>query len=397
MLVKERKMTVHSLDDRLLNKIRANIEKIGADLRDYTETESGDYLEKKDKAIKLGHIFNWMQSFFTGMSLWAYVDSGDKKFLEWAEQFYDEYYNKVFKTPMETMHDLGFLYSPYAVMLYSITKNDKYKELAIKAADELAKRYNPKGKYIRAWGRMDYKTPEYVDSELAKDHFFTESKGLAIIDCMMNLSLLFWASEVTGHVYYRRIAETHADTTIKYFIREDYSVRHAYRFSEETGEPEGEANYCGYSIGSHWARGTSWAIYGFAVAYNYTGHTKYLDCSIALLDKFMSNCGEKMPVWDFTLPPMWEFILPENEEKLLDTSAAAIVLCAILEIEKHKTNDRLKKYKKDLREGLEKYINYDENVMGILSRQDGRNVYSSFGDYYLIESCMKEKYDIKVW
>ena len=73
---------------------------------------------------------------------------------------------------METMHDLGFLYSPYAVMLYSITKNDKYKELAIKAAMSWQKRYNPKGEIHKSMGRMDYKTPEYVDSELAKKIIF---------------------------------------------------------------------------------------------------------------------------------------------------------------------------------------------------------------------------------
>ena len=86
---------------------------------------------------------------------------------------------------------------------------------------------------------------------LRKITFFCESKGLAIIDCMMNLLLLFWAGEVTGHAFYKRIAEAHADTTLKYFIREDYSVRHAYRFSEDTDAALGEANYCGYSIGSY--------------------------------------------------------------------------------------------------------------------------------------------------
>lgn len=126
---------------------------------------------------------------------------------------------------------------------------------------------------------MDYKTPEYVDGELAKNHFFCESKGLAIIDCMMNLPLLFWA----------------------------------------------------------------------------------------------------------------------DEEKLPDTSAAAVVLSAILEIERYKTDSKLQKYKRLLIEKLEEYVNYDENVMGILRGQNGRNVYTSFGDYYLIESHIKDKMSIKVW
>ena len=377
------------LDERLINKIRANTEKIGDDLREFPENTDGNYLKKRDKALKLGHIFNWTQSFFVGTALWAYLDTKDKKLLEWAESFYESYYKKVFETPMETMHDLGFLYSPYAVMLYGITNDEKYKKLALKATDELAKRYNPKGGYIRAWGRMDYKTPEYVDGELAKNHFFCESKGLAIIDCMMNLPLLFWAGEATGHAFYKRIAEAHADTTLKYFIREDYSVRHAYRFSEDTGAALGEANYCGYSVGSYWARGASWAIYGFAIAYGYTKKAEYMDCAMALLDKFMTECKGEIPLWDFRLPA--------DEEKLPDTSAAAVVLSAILEIERYKTDSKLQKYKRLLIEKLEEYVNYDENVMGILRGQNGRNVYTSFGDYYLIESRIKDKMSIKVW
>lgn len=377
------------IPQKLITKIENNMKKIGSDLREFKGTIDGNYLVNRDEAIKIGHIFNWTQSFFVGMALWVYIDTDDKKFLEWAEQFKEEYTNKVIETPLETMHDVGFLYSPYAVMLYNITKKEEYRNIAIKAADALAMRYEPKGGYIRAWGRMDYKIPDYVDLELAKDHFFTESKGLAIIDCMMNLPLLFWASEVTGHPYYSRIAQMHADTTIKYFIRDDYSVRHAFRFSEETGQPLGEANYCGFSNGSHWARGTAWAIYGFAIAYNYTKKTEYLDVAMAILDKFMAECDDNIPLWDFKLP--------DSEEKTIDTSAAAITICGILEIEKHKTNNKLKNYKEVLRENLKMYIDYNGDVMGVLKEQNGQHIYASYGDYYLIESIAKETYDIKVW
>lgn len=377
------------IPEKLIKKIENNVKIIGADLKEIHAADDGDYAKKLADATPIGHIFTWMQSFATGMALWVYEDTKNEELLKWAEQFKDAYRSKVFDTPMETMHDVGFLYSPYAVMLYNITGDEKYKEIGVKAADVLAMRYDPKGGYIRAWGRMDYKTPDYVDEELAKDHFFTESRGLAIVDCMMNLPLLFWASEVTGHPFYKRIAMMHADTTMKYFMRDDYSIMHAYRFSEETGEAIGEANYCGYANGSHWARGTAWAIYGFATAYNYTGKEAYMDTAFKLLDKFMTECRGKMPVWDFRLP--------DDEEKSIDTSAAAVVLCGILEIEKHKTNNNLQKYKKQLRDGLEEYIDYDENVMGILKEQNGRHYYAIFGDYFLIESYMKETSDIKVW
>ena len=110
-------------------------------MREFPENTDGNYLKKRDKALKLEHIFNWTQSFFVGTALLTYPDTKDKTLLEWAESFYESYYKKVFETPLETMHDLGFLYSPYAVMLYSITNDEKYKKLALKAADELGKRY----------------------------------------------------------------------------------------------------------------------------------------------------------------------------------------------------------------------------------------------------------------
>ena len=111
---------------KLLRKIEKNIDKIGGDLREFPANATGDYLVNREKAITIKHIFNWTQSFFTGMALWAYQDTGDQKFLDWTLQFKQSYADKVFKTPMETMHDLGFLYVPYAVMLYEIT-GEEYK------------------------------------------------------------------------------------------------------------------------------------------------------------------------------------------------------------------------------------------------------------------------------
>lgn len=377
------------IPERLIKKIENNIKKIGDDLREFPASGDGEYLKNRENCIKLSHIFNWTQSFFTGMALWAYEDTKNQVFLNWAEQFKTEYAHKVFETPMETMHDVGFLYSPYAIMLHNITGDEEYKKIALRAADALAMRYEPKGGYIRAWGRMDYKTPDYVSEELAKDHFFTESKGLAIVDCMMNLPLLFWASEVTGHQFYKRIAMMHADTTLEYFVRKDYSIMHAYRFSEESGEAIGEANYCGYSEGSHWARGTAWAIYGYAVAYRYTKKEEYIDVAVKLLDKFMEECKGEIPVWDFRLP--------EDCEKSIDTSAAAVVLCGVIEILNYNCDDRLTGYKNLLKEKLELYINYDEDVMGILAEQNGRHHYGCYGDYFIIEGYMKENSDLVVW
>lgn len=183
-------------EEALIKKLKNNINKIGTDIREFPACSSGRYFDKPvEECIGLDHIFGWTQSFFTGMAYWGYIYSKDIKFIQWMNRLYPQYEKKIYKTPLETMHDLGFTYSLYAVALYKLTADDRMKQLGIKAADELAKRYIPNGGYIRAWGRMDNVVPDYVDIELAKDHFFIESKGLAIIDTMMNLPLLFWASE----------------------------------------------------------------------------------------------------------------------------------------------------------------------------------------------------------
>lgn len=396
-----------------IEKTSKNIGIIGVDLREFPAQTDGIYFnEPREKYLKLSHIFNWTQSFFTGMAYWSYKVTKDEKYLKWLYSFIDDYYKKVFETSFETMHDLGFLYSPYAAAIYKLTGDPNMKKIGVKAADELAKRFIPNGGYIRAWGRMDNNIPQYVDAKLSQDGFFQGSKGLAIIDCMMNLPLLFWAGEVTGHPYYTKIATAHADTTLKYFLRDDYSVCHAYRFNEETGDAIGEENYCGFSKGSHWARGTAWAIYGFAIAYSYTKNKEYLDTAIKLTKRFIDECEEDgIPVWDFRLPdntpaiqcgnikPYWDITKKENTKYNRDTSAAAIVICGIYEILKHNTDEQLiKAANKMLNTLCENYYDDSMETNGLLKCQNGNMTYTSFGDYYLMEALATKLYGYeKIW
>lgn len=402
-------MSLEKAFDMAIQKTSNNIIKIGSDLREFPAQHDGNYFKcPKEKHIKLAHIFNWTQSFFLGMAFLAYRATSDEKYLNWLNSFCDDYHKKVFDTPLDTMHDLGFLYSPYVVALYKLNGDKNMKKIAVKAADALTQRFVPNGSYIRAWGRMDDKIPDYVDAELAKNHFFTESKGLAIIDCMMNLPLLFWASDVTGHPFYKNIAIAHADMTMKYFVREDNSVCHAYRFDEETGEPIGVESYCGFNKDSHWARGTSWAIYGFAIAYSYTKNDKYLDVAYRLAKRFIQLCEEDgVPVWDFKLPEEkpalytgdkkewldWDVSNPKNKIYNTDTSAAAIAVCGIYELIKHKQDKTLTEYaNKTLHTLAEKYTDYNSDISGLLKCQNGNMTYACFGDYFLMEALSTKLY-----
>lgn len=397
--------TVEQAFEAACEKILVNSRIIGKDLREFVGRHEGDYFTPpRESLIDVAHIFGWTQSFFTGMAGLAYKHTHNPELMRWMYQFYTEYEDKVNKTPQDTMHDIGFLYTLYSTIAYQITGDIHMKELSVQAARVLCGRYVPNGGYIQAWGRMDGTIPDYVDEKLAKDNFFSNSKGLAILDCMMNIPLLFWATKETGTPFYHRVAVEHANTTLKYFVRDDDTVCHAYRFNLETGEPMEEFNDCGFSEGSHWARGTAWAVYGFAIAYRYTGDKKYYDTAVALAKKFISLCNKDgMPIWDFRLPAdkpavpngrestwadwdRWDITDAANTDKNIDTSAAAIVCCGLYELQQVEKDEEFAKYTSLVVDSLiEKYLNFDMSVPGLLSRQGGPDQYASFGDYYAME------------
>jgi unsaturated chondroitin disaccharide hydrolase len=206
---------------------------------------------------------------------------------------------------------------------------------------------------------------------------------------------------VGGDPKYRQMAIHSADTTLKNLIRADDSVYHAYRYDMKTGAPAGGDNYCGRAVDSHWARGTAWAIYGFALSYRYTGDKKYMEASLRLARKFNQELdGDAIPVWDFKLPA--------GEPALRDTSAAAVVVCGCQELEKLGAADALiTKMKESLLHHLctTQYLNGDERCPGIL--RDGQvgpngpgsavNAYMSWGDYYLMEALDRELHANDTW
>ena len=379
-------MTAKDCFDICVKKTENNIKKMKLGLREYPSCKDGYYFDARpDNTKDFMHIMNWTASFFTGMAILSYRAGRNIEMLRWLNSQYPLYYSKVFDTSDENMHDMGFLYSLYSVPMYAMSGDLNQKKLILKAADELAKRFVMNGRYIRAWGRMDDKISDYVSEADRRGHFFTQSKGLAIIDCMMNLPLLFKASEISGNSFYKSIAEAHADTVIRHFIRADGSVYHAYRFDPETGAPLGGCNYCGYSDESYWARGTTWAIYGFAIAYRYTGKQEYLDTALRLANGFIDNLpDDNIPFWDFRLP--------EGEEKNKDTSAAAIAVCGFKEILRNSRSPKIAEYAEKILSTLmtDRYTDTDIERPGILKDQNGSRSYTPYGDYFYMEALSKE-------
>lgn len=367
-------------------KVRATLPKLGEAQRSGAFHPDGDYFAFPEGFFDIG---NWTSSFFTGMALLSIELTGDFDLLKHVNRLAPLYQDKVTRRSVDTMHDLGFLYSLYSVGLYKLTGGIEHRTTALKAADELAKRFVPRGGYLRAWGRMDDHSGDYA--------------GLAIIDCLMNLPLLFWATQTTGNRFFHEIAIEHADTTLACFVRADGSVNHAFRFDHKTGAPLRADNYCGHGIDTHWARGTAWAIYGFALAYRYTSDQRYLDASHRIAKKFVELLDEHV------VPP-WDFRLSAGMPPLRDTSAAAIAVCGLQELLVRLPGEVLLTRAVDslLTTLCTRYVNHDPACFGVLKEAqvgdgllpDGslyraKNAYTSWGDYYLMEALARQLHGMK--
>ena len=363
-------------------KTRRNIKDLADQPASWSNAVDGDYARWNEGFFEIG---NWTSSFFTGMALIAGRQTNDDYFLEQTLRLAPAYREKAMVRFLDMHHDAGFLYSLYSVALYKLTGDPAHREVGLAAAAALYERFNHTGGFIRAWGHLH---------TAAQDN-------LAIIDCLMNLPLLYWATQESGDPKYRAAAIRQADTTLKYFVRADDSVFHAYRFDLQTGRPVGGDNYCGRAVSTHWARGTAWAIYGFALSHRHTGDKKYLDASLRLARKFNQELnGDALPVWDFRLPA--------NEAALRDSSAAAVVVGAYQELETLGAADALiTKAKETLLHQLcpGASLNRDAACRGVLrdgqvggnSPGSAKNAYTSWGDYYLMEALDRELHQAETW
>lgn len=378
-------------------KAKLHFQKLNNTLFEPPESASGDYYENyPDPNFDFVNFRGfWLTSMLTGLAPLLYQTKNDKEALKWSYQFAHYYHDKVFQHYTDTMHDLGFLYLPYSVHIYQLTGDTGHRDTAIKAADELAKRFNVKGRFIEAWGGMNDKNRQCR----------------IIVDTCMNVALLYWAWQETGHDFYRWVADAHLETTIDVLVRDDYSVAHSWIFDRETGEPAYEANDCGYDNGSHWARGTAWLVYGLAIAYSYTKNEKFLDVATKAGEKYLDSLTDgPIPPWDFRLPedkpavmcpwiintPHWDETKPENRIYNVDTSAASIMSCGFMLINSIRKNERFENYADTALDTLcNQYLNTNLEITGMISRSNGRDAYTSFGDYYFMHALAMKLFDVK--
>ena len=320
---------------------------------------------------------NWTTAFFPGMAYLAYQISGDEKYLRNSNTYLDSFEERVIKYGDSISHDLGFLYTLSCVSLYKLKGDERAKNAALRAADCLINRYNPRGEYIQAWGPIGIGVPDVK----------------IIIDCMMNLCLLYWASEVTGDPKYAEIAKKHAMTSSKTLVREDGSVYHTYLFDPITGRAIQGKTHQGKFDESTWARGQAWAVYGFALTYMYTKDSYFLEVAEKASDYFINNLPQNFVHY-------WDFSATDFNPEMRDSSASCIGACGLLELSKHLTGEKAELYSRVSKIMLQElcdnyFIDNNKPGYGLITESYYNshcfNECSSWGDYFFTEAMCRVK------
>lgn len=321
-----------------------------------------------------GDIGWWTNGFWGGMMWQLYTLTGEERYRRIAEDN-ERKLDACLMDYGKLDHDNGFKWLPTAIADYRVTGNEASKNRGLLAAGNLAGRYNNKGCFIRAWNEWG-----------EEDH-----RGWAIIDCMMNLPLLYWASEETGDPRFRQIAVSHADTAVKAFVRGDGSVNHIVEFDLETGEKVKSYGGQGYGTGSSWTRGQAWGLYGFTLSYLHTKEESYLDTAERIANYFIANIPEDglIPV-DFRQP---------LEVSYQDSTAAAIAACGLIELSKLREGRQgsiyLNAALKLLHALAEHSVNWNEAEDNLLEKctaayhEEVHEFSIIYGDYYFLEALMK--------
>ncbi len=325
----------------------------------------------------------WTEGFWPGMLWLAYQVTDDIKYRTVAEQSVNSFAERMDNRVNVDFHDMGFLFGLSCVMAYMLTGNEKARTYALKSADCLANRYQEKGRFIQAWGPMGI-----------PDNY------RLIVDCFMNLPMLFWATEQTGNPRYAGIAKIHAVTAFETVFRPDGTTFHTFFFDPETGERLRGVTAQGFSDDSCWARGQSWSIYGLPLYFDDSGDKSKLPLWYKITNVFLNALPSDLVSY-------WDLIFGEGSTEPRDTSAAAITACGIMRAVKYLTDKKI--YEAAAKAIVCSLIDHYTTAQGEKSTallSDGLYNWPAskapegtiFGDYFYMEALAKLiKPDIKLF
>jgi len=333
----------------------------------------------KELKWKLAASDDWTSGFYPGTLWYAYELTSDDSFRKWALEWTAAIENEKHNA---NTHDLGFRFNcSFGNGLWFLpgdTATRRYKEILLTAAAAADSRFSSiAGLYPSSWDANPL--PNSIP---------------AVVDVMMNLELLLWASENGGDPKIKDRCITHANTTYRDFVREDGGSFHVVRYDKITGKILNKGQLQGDSDSSTWSRGQAWMIYGFTVMYRYIKNPEYLQKAMKLADYFIGHLPEdRIANWDF-----------QSELKFPDASASSIVASALFELQGYIKDIAKKKHYKGEAERILKSLclppyfseGRGTNCLLLHSTQyyrstDNTDVPSTFADYYFMESILRYK------
>ena len=359
--------------EKMCAKMEAQCDRIGTEVPDTLVNGKHNDLMKEYPCA-------WATGFWPGMLWLMYKETKKEKYRSTAEKI-EDMLDEVLDIHYEKLiHDIGFQWSLTAVQNYKVTGNKRSRTRALHAANLLAGRYNLRGKFIRAWN--------------------WDKTGWLLIQSLMNLPLLYWASIEIDDPRYDFIAIAHADTTLKYLLRPDGSCHQIGIIDSYNGKlletPRGQ----GYAPGSSWSRGQSWGMYGFAMNYIHTGYHKYFEASLRIAH-YVLDCLEKN---DFV--PLVDYKQPAEPQKI-DTSAGMIAASGLITLASIGNNPEkdfcLNGAMKILQKLEAEFVDWKANTDFIVHKA-AKSYHSPeeephrpliYGDYYFLEALTKLRNPVK--
>lgn len=374
MTAKITDLDAKELLSKLENKVLWEIERLDGGIP-YIPT-NGSYHDKGAEEI------SWWTNGFWGGLLWnLYKATNNPKFKEAAE-ISETRLDQAFVEFNDLHHDVGFLWHLTAVANYKITNNEVSKTRGLHAASILAGRFNINGNFLRCWNE--------------------DLSGWVIIDSLMNLPLLYWASEVTDDPRFKTIAIKHVETVLKDMIRPDGSSCHIAVFDPTSGEFIREEGGQGYSPESSWTRGQSWALYGLTLTYGYTKDQSYLEHAKRVANYFVSNVQNHgfIPPVDFR---------GESSDLRKDTSSGLCAANGLLELAKHVDKADAKVYYDTavaiIAKTTEQFADFDLKNDGVIGggtvayhREIENEVPIVYSDFFYSEALLRlNDFDFNIW
>lgn len=378
---------VKSKDHQLMkNLIQNNFEFAAKQIQYLEKATPKDSMPKTFQANKHinSDVYWWCSGFYPGTLLYIYEYTKKPIILEEAKKRLAILDTVKYFT---LNHDLGFMMYCSFGNAYRLTHNEEYKKVILQSAKSLATRYRPNAKVIQSW--------EITDGGLRQKGFV----GPVIIDNMMNIEMLEWASLNSSDKSFADIARNHANSTIKNHFRPDYSSYHVLDYDLNTGEVRKKVTAQGVSDSSAWSRGQGWALYGYTMMYRFTKDPVYLKQAQGIA-KFILNHPnlpkDKIPYWDFDAP--------EIPNALRDVSAGSIYASALLELGQYTSGKEKQNYVNAAKTMLKSLSSPKyraalgtnggyllKHSVGSIPHNNEIDVPLTYADYYFVEALLRYK------